>query len=183
MRSFLLTGIVVGALGLAGCPSREAEVAQPHAGQWPGAARPVAPDRPAAPPVATSGGTAPTGVASASAAKDPRCPEDLFGGSVDLSVVRDAVAVCIDGHLIDDPVAVAALSRAFGTQQGRGSIVKCRGGIPSIVMIDAKGEYVRLSFCAQLGVREARIGLITIMTADPAAAEAWLRERGVAIEK
>lgn len=134
------------------------------------------PPTPAAPPTS---GPAADGSSAASAERDPRCVKDAFDRG-DLTVVPNAVAACVNRQFFGDRVAVATLARALGTRTGEGTLVKCRGGVPDITLIDAGNRAVVVSFCAQLGVREARVGgLQTILTADPAAVEAWLRERGV----
>jgi hypothetical protein len=108
----------------------------------------------------------------------------VFDGTGGVETVRDAVAACVNGQLVDDGAAVAVLKRAIGTRTGEGTPVKCRGGIPSIALLDDRGEAVVLSFCAQQGLREIRIGgLQSILTADPAGVEAWLRERGVDVSQ
>ncbi len=157
----------------------------PPPGQWVGV--PAPPVAASSPPLDNSQSQAthpappqaPSPVAP-SAAWDPRCPKDVFDGSGGVDTVRDAVAACVNGQFVGDAAAVAVLKRAIGTRTGEGTPIKCRGGIPSIALIDARGRAAVLTFCAQLGVREARVGgLQAILTADPAGIEAWLRERGV----
>ena len=85
----------------------------------------------------------------------------------------------MDRQYFGDPAAAAVLARAVGTRTGEGTTIKCRGGVPNIAMIDAAGNAVVLTFCAQLGVREARMaGVRAILTSDPPAVAAWLHERG-----
>ena len=96
-------------------------------------------------------------------------------------MIRDAVAACVEGRYFDEPASVSARSRAIGTREIEPSPIKCRGGYPDIVLLDARGHAGWLTFCMQLGAREARLFIRGIQTADPAAVDAWLRDRGVEV--